>query len=795
MNSPAPRLQRSSFIHHNLSLIIISCLALIVIILSLFYFFISFTRPIMGLVLVLQDDRWQVESVDPNSMSAVAGFLPGDIPIEINGQSADLFLSRYADHGKVIGTLIKEIRVEDQNGLTKQATVIGARPLIRTQIEVSILLVTAILFWAIGLFVFFRQPRKLAAGLLCLVGLCTGLLFSANVAGERLIPAAPQLSVITQILGPWLLLHFFLVLPEERGRLQRDPRLLALYIPPLISIIAFLTIGYADGQPLPWFRQFRMIGTGLVILAVVVTAVYNFVRAASPRTRQQMKYIAYSCVVAFVPFIVIYLIPQITLGQIFVPTGYVMFFLSFIPLGMGYAVITQKLLDIDVIIRRSMVYGLISIIMAVVMAAGVVPVMSFGGGNIWIQIVTALAMGVIAAGVISPLKSFVERLVDRVFYKDRYDYRGIIQSFSLSVNKLQELPDISRLVVGTCVRTLNLAGAALILKGQTKLYDINASEGSFSNPEKKDRLLMQVYQRNPRQEFPLPATSQNPELAFFIPLKTWEKEIGFLCLSPKINRQDFSPDDIFLLQGISSVAASALQSAMLNRDVSLRDTFVSIASHELRTPLTSIIGYADLLLRKETSLETRKTWLKHILDNWQQITAMVDDLLNISRIQSGQVNLRISEVNLTEVVYDRLPLYQESTSKHNFVVNIPDELPPVYADHDKSGQIIGNLLSNAIKYSPNGGDITITAQNEPAEHRVVLSIKDQGLGISPDDEATLFKTFHRVQRPETRAIRGSGLGLYIVKEWIEAMGGKVWLKSQLNEGSTFFISFPTEMKT
>jgi signal transduction histidine kinase len=207
--------------------------------------------------------------------------------------------------------------------------------------------------------------------------------------------------------------------------------------------------------------------------------------------------------------------------------------------------------------------------------------------------------------------------------------------------------------------------------------------------------------------------------------------------------------------------------------------------------LTSIIGYADLLLRKETPIETRQKWLKNILENSQKITDMVDDLLNISRIQSGKINLKISEVNFSDIVSERLPFFMESSSKHSFVVNLPSNLPTLLADRDKVWQIIGNLLSNAIKYSPNGGNITISAQYEAEKYRVIISVRDEGMGISPEDGKTLFKTFHRVQRPETRGIRGSGLGLYIVKEWAEAMGGEVWLESALNQGSTFFVSIPT----
>ena len=269
------------------------------------------------------------------------------------------------------------------------------------------------------------------------------------------------------------------------------------------------------------------------------------------------------------------------------------------------------------------------------------------------------------------------------------------------------------------------------------------------------------------------------------------KAVGVLCVSKEGARQGFASDDISLLQGFASVAAVALRSAMLMRDVSIRDTFVSIASHELRTPLTSILGYADLLLYRDPPDVTRRRWLKNIIDSSQRITAMVDDLLNVSRIRSGKVGMKLENMKLSDVLREQLAVIRESSDKHEVVVDIEPDLPDVLVDRDKFGQVMGNLLSNAVKSSPNGGRITISAHNDAQRRRIVVSVADEGIGIGPVDKDSLFTTFHRIQRPETQGIGGSGLGLYIAKEWTEAMGGEIWLESELNKGSTFFVAIPT----
>ena len=160
----------------------------------------------------------------------------------------------------------------------------------------------------------------------------------------------------------------------------------------------------------------------------------------------------------------------------------------------------------------------------------------------------------------------------------------------------------------------------------------------FTDPDKQLQLLKLIWNRSSQIEFPNSAISANPDVAFMIPLVAGDNEVGMLCLAPKVSRQDFSSVDVFLLQGLVSVSAVALRNAILSRDVSQRDTFVSIASHELWTPLTSIIGYAELMLKRNHPEETQKIWLNNILINGQRITDMVDDLLNVSRIQSGKVS-------------------------------------------------------------------------------------------------------------------------------------------------------------
>ncbi len=759
---------------------------------SLTFFVVSIGKPYMGTKLSMNDRGWTVESVEANGLASKAGIREGDRPIEINGQPAETFLEKYKKHGLVFGLLFRELTVVDDSGQLKSVTLKDSSPSWQSVIEQTAWLVLCLIFWITGFYVFFKRPRNIAALLLCLGGLLFGLALSANMAAGIATPTALQLEVIASATGPWLLLHFFLVLPEERTWLHNNPLMYLIYLPAAITLVLFPLIGYADGQPVQWFRSFRLLGYGAGFLAVISVAILNYLHTASVRTQQQMKIVLIGCLAALVPFLVLYLLPEVIWRQPILPSGFSILLTAFIPLGMGYAVFTQKLMDIDVVIRRGLVYGLITVVMAAILSATIFPVMAFQESlGVPEEILIALALGGVATALFGPTKRGIEVLVDRLFYKDRYDYRQIIQSLSISLNLLKDFADISRLVVGTTVHTLNLAGGCLV-KAQSSSFEVSTAQGTFTDIGKQKQLSTLISQRSSRIEFPNSAATINSDVAFIIPLVAGEKEVGILCLSQKISRQDYSSDDIYLLQGLASVAAVALRSAMLIRDVSIRDTFVSIASHELRTPLTSIVGYTDLLLRRDPHDVTRKQWLKNIFDNSQRITAMLDDLLNVTRIQSGKVSLKLEGVKLSDAFREQLSMIRESTDKHEFVVDIEPDLPDVLVDRDKFGQVVGNLLSNAVKYSPNGGHITISAHNALQRRRVVVSIADEGIGIGPADKDLLFTTFHRIQRPETQGIRGSGLGLYIAKEWTEAMGGEIWLESELNKGSTFFVAIPTQ---
>ncbi len=232
------------------------------------------------------------------------------------------------------------------------------------------------------------------------------------------------------------------------------------------------------------------------------------------------------------------------------------------------------------------------------------------------------------------------------------------------------------------------------------------------------------------------------------------------------------------------------QATILLQANAIKNEFLAIASHELRTPLTILYGFSDLLLSREVTEARRREWLERIHSESGRLTDILDDLLNVSRIQSGRMAVRKEKLDLTPVMQEMSRYVELATSHHTLRIDVNGKLPAVVGDRDKLMQVLVNFLSNAIKYSPKGGQITLSASEDAERQRLVIGVADQGIGIAPEDQAPLFTTFHRVHRPETVGIHGTGLGLYVVKSLVELMGGEVWVKSEAGKGSTFYFSLP-----
>lgn len=222
----------------------------------------------------------------------------------------------------------------------------------------------------------------------------------------------------------------------------------------------------------------------------------------------------------------------------------------------------------------------------------------------------------------------------------------------------------------------------------------------------------------------------------------------------------------------------------------MKSTFVSVISHELKTPVALIKGYSGTLRRPDAAwdTETLADGLAVIEEEADRLNALIDNLLDASRIQAGVFKLELNDVDLARLARKVVERFRLQTGSHQFELDFPDDLPSVLADEARIRQVLDNLVSNAIKYSPQGGSIRIGAWRE--EPTVTVYVADQGIGIPADGQGRLFDSFYRVDSGLRRQTKGTGLGLYLCKAIVEAHGGRIWLRSEAGRGSTFFFVLP-----
>lgn len=227
----------------------------------------------------------------------------------------------------------------------------------------------------------------------------------------------------------------------------------------------------------------------------------------------------------------------------------------------------------------------------------------------------------------------------------------------------------------------------------------------------------------------------------------------------------------------------------------LKGDFLATMSHELRTPLHSILGFSDVLLNSAGQLnEKQARWVANIKNSGQQLLNLINDILDLARIEAGKMEVRPEELSIPDLCENQITMLRPQAEKKNIELRTQYDsaLPLIKQDAAKLRQVLSNLLSNAIKFTPEGGRVLLKAQAEGND--LVLTVADTGVGIAPEDQGSIFEKFRQAGNPLTREHEGTGLGLSIVRELCKLLGGDVSLKSELGRGSTFTVRISREVK-
>ncbi len=416
----------------------------------------------------------------------------------------------------------------------------------------------------------------------------------------------------------------------------------------------------------------------------------------------------------------------------------------------------------------------------------------------------------------------------QVFYKDKYDTDKLLYDLALVMASTLELKNLIRQLINTLISQMRISRGMFILTEKGNIYDVEY-QGYTTKPildkQKISKLLnlqsITIFEE--LEEGEIKNIMREEEIIVAIPLYTKGEDIDLLVLGEKLSGDIYTTEDINLLNIFLPEATVAIQNAKsydqikrfnvtLREEVNkstgelkitnqklkeldkLKDDFVSIASHELRTPMTAIRSYVWMALHKSDIPLSQKLekYLYRTLISTERLINLVNDMLNVSRIEAGKIEIEPKSFDMTSLVKEVMEEVKVKADEKRLQIQILEhKVPDVFADPDKVHQVLLNLVGNALKFTYPGGIITIDFFTDG---RVLeVSVKDNGAGISKEDLSKLFHKFARLDNSyvSISISGGTGLGLYISKSLVELMKGRIWASSDgVNQGCTFTFSLP-----
>ncbi|HEX2910578.1 MAG TPA: ATP-binding protein [Chloroflexia bacterium] len=323
--------------------------------------------------------------------------------------------------------------------------------------------------------------------------------------------------------------------------------------------------------------------------------------------------------------------------------------------------------------------------------------------------------------------------------------------------------------------------------------EIAASNRSLLRPAVTDVLLQEVAVAPEQLEI---MRKLSPKSTIIVPLVSPERLLGVISFCSTRTERRYGPEDLSLAEELTRRAALAVDNARLYNEaqvaLKVRDQFLSIASHELKTPMTSILASTQLLLRRaakyENTDQNQNRTLNLLLTQTLRMNRLVDTMLDLSRLETGQFTIEQEPLDISELVKKIAGEMAHISDSHVIECQAGENPIVVSADELRLEQVLQNLVYNAIKYSPDGGKVTVAL--ELKDHSACLKVSDEGIGIPQEALPKLFERFYRAENLEGRQISGMGLGLFVVKEIITLHGGTIGVTSEQGKGSTFTIQLP-----
>jgi len=714
--------------------------------------------------------------------------------------------------------------------------------------EIFLSAITIILNTYLGLFTFLRNPKSWTHRLFLLL---TSLIsFYVVINYLSLFPplGTPEnqlfwiraVMAICSLIGPtlFILVHTF---PKEKVKMRRI-FLGLLAVMGTTSLIAsllpfvFTSIEYPGGQPTPTpgpaMPLFFLVFVGMFIFSIILLILKY--RKTKGLEKVQHFYFLLGIIVTFsmmgLTTVVFTVVLKFT-GAVFLGPTSSIFLIAFLT----YAIVKHRFLDIRLVLARTVSYLLLTLIIIFFYASTL-----FAVGS-WIfpltmdsyQLLFSIILSLIVAYSFQPLRRLLEKITDRIFFKENYTPEEILGKLSFTQASTIELEELTKRILELILKTMHLDGGGLLLlkdHGVERIIGYDWNDRKFALSKEQYEMLFSsndpLIVFDDLEESDLKEIMRETKIGCFIQLKAKNSLVGILALGEKLSGEIYTSKDLKVLEIWAPQLAMAIQNAKQYEEIQqfskkleakvkaatqeiqiantklkeldkLKDEFLSVAAHELRAPMTAIKGYLSMILEGDAGEinDTVEEYLKQGVEGNDRLIRLVNNMLNVARIEEGRLVYQMGTVSLKKVVETVFSDFkaEAENKKLEFGLEMASDLKDqVYVNQDRIHEVVANLISNAIKYTDKGSVVVKLIQ--PSQQKIRFEVVDTGEGISEKEQEKLFQKFFRAESTTGKKV-GTGLGLYISKLLIEKFEGEIDCQSELGKGSTFWFELSLKKET
>jgi signal transduction histidine kinase len=737
-------------------------------------------------------------------------------------EEAELYLD-----SKNIGDNVKLIINHDKRESNVTVTLVNYYSLF----DLSIIGIVGLFFIVFAIFVRVKAPANKSAKLFHLASLGLGMVIMMTAGNYTVSPFGfgylnRILWLIAYSFTPVLFVHFTLSFVAAKDKKFKSI-ILILYLVAAIHVIilSYYFLDTSLNYTLQSIKRyvfyfdsfFRLFVLGCIVIAISI-CIYAYKRATDLEERKRMQWLLFGFFIGPFSFIIFWILPILLTGQALIPEALVLIFLVAIPITFSIAIVKYHLMNINLLVRRSVVYTIILaiIILTYVGISSLITLFINDINPAFPSVLTALAV----VALLQPVKAGIQKFVDTKFFRVEYDYREEQKRFLDDLKNIYHIQTLAELIVNRTDKLIPVEKIGFFeLSDQTGRVKIIANKGW----ELLKGRSIRFESENLKTDMSLPIAVDDKvepglkiESADMKVFKRWGMVLvfpvkspigvihGFLVLGAKKSGSRFLKDDIDLLNAVVIASALAIDRIKLQEDLilehleakrleelnELKSFFMHTITHELKTPLTSIKLFTEKLHdKKHCGSDKADFFLKVIDGESDKLRRLIDNILDYARIDKGMKSYYQKPINLSQVVEKAIESmrYQFMISKQSVEVMNDSEEIIINADEEAIERAITNLLTNAIKYSSGESKTTVTIKKVNSSAGV--EVRDNGSGISNEDLKNIFEPFKRVKAVESNKIEGTGLGLAIVKHIMDAHNGQVEVESELGKGSKFTLWF------